>query len=108
MNQKNKLKEDRIVQVKILANMVFNYQGSDKEVQAKQTGADMAALTLDEIISTAVEEREREIFEKLYRGLIREEGIEVEKEWPIQDWEVIKLSDVKEILISIKDRSEGK
>ena len=63
MKKKNKIteKEVREVQVKILANMVFKYQGSDPEVHKRQVGVDSAAFTLQEIIDDALQTKEKEV-----------------------------------------------
>ena len=73
MKKKNKIteKEVREVQVKILANMVFKYQGSDPEVHKRQVGVDSAAFTLQEIIDDALQAKEKEVVKEVIK-LIKE------------------------------------
>lgn len=55
------LRETREEQVKILANMVFGYQGSDPEIQKKQIGIKAASETLNEIIVNILQSKKIEL-----------------------------------------------
>lgn len=48
----------------VIANMVYGYQGSDPQIIKKQTGRNMAAWELKDIVSHLLQEREEKVREE--------------------------------------------